>query len=65
MIFQLSPRERLTLALLAEGLSSKEAAQRMGISFETVKDYSSFARRKLGAKTTTHAAAIAARAGLI
>ena len=65
MLALLSPRERVTLAMLAEGLSSKETAAKMGISSETVKDYSSVARRKLGARNTVQAAAIAARSGLI
>ena len=65
MLFMLSPRERAVLALLSDGLSHKAAAARLGISSETAKDYSSAARRKLQARNTVHAAAIAARQGLI
>jgi DNA-binding NarL/FixJ family response regulator len=35
----LSPRMRELIVLLAQGLTKKEAAKKMGISFHTVKGY--------------------------
>ena len=44
----LTPREAQVLGLLAEGLSNKAMAKRLGISPETVKDYLNGVYRKLG-----------------
>jgi RNA polymerase sigma factor (sigma-70 family) len=44
----LSPRERETLALLAEGLSNAEIAERLGISEKTVRNHLSHLFDKLG-----------------
>ncbi|HEU4780811.1 MAG TPA: alpha/beta fold hydrolase [Steroidobacteraceae bacterium] len=44
----LSPRERETLALLAEGLSNSEIAERLGISEKTVRNHLSHLFDKLG-----------------
>ena len=45
---ELSPRERETLALLAEGLSNSEIAERLGISEKTVRNHLSHLFDKLG-----------------
>ena len=45
---ELSPRERETLFLLAEGLSNSEIAERLGISEKTVRNHLSHLFDKLG-----------------
>jgi DNA-binding NarL/FixJ family response regulator len=45
---ELSKRERETLALLAEGLSNSEIAERLGISEKTVRNHLSHLFDKLG-----------------
>jgi DNA-binding NarL/FixJ family response regulator len=48
------------MRLIAGGLTTKAAAQRMGICIETIKDFTERARFKLGAPTTTRAAVLVA-----
>lgn len=48
----LTPRERLTLAQIVGGASSKEAARRLGISPRTVEFHRANLMRKLGARNT-------------
>ncbi|HJL17032.1 MAG TPA: response regulator transcription factor [Sandaracinaceae bacterium LLY-WYZ-13_1] len=61
----LSPRERQVLALVAEGLSNKRIAGRLGISAHTAKFFVSSILTKLDVATRTEAVAVAARAGLV
>lgn len=61
----LTPRELEILACLAEGLSNKLAARRLGISAHTVKFHLEAVFAKLGAATRTEAVARGLRAGLI
>lgn len=61
----LSPRETEVLQALASGLQQKAAAKRLGISYDSVKDYIRIARLKLGADTTAQAAVIAQRMGIL
>jgi len=49
--YGLTPREREIASLLAEGLTSKEIAQRLNISSHKVKGYLNFLMRKLGVST--------------
>jgi len=53
------------LKLLAEGLTNKAIARRMGISEHTVKFHVGAVLGKLGAASRAEAIAIAARKGLI
>ena len=53
------------LELLAQRLSRKEIAERLGVSPETVKSYTRTLYEKLGAKDRTTAVATAVSAGLI
>ncbi|MBI3603923.1 MAG: helix-turn-helix transcriptional regulator [Nitrospirae bacterium] len=46
--FQLSPRELEVIQALRIGMSDKEIAVSLGISFDTVRDYLKTIRRKLG-----------------
>lgn len=61
----LSRRERELLELLAQGLSEKEAALRLGIGLRTVHTYLERLRGKLGAASRIHAISIALTEGLI
>lgn len=61
----LSPREREVARLLADGLSNKQIARRLGISEATVKGYLSQMFEKLGATDRAHAVALALRSRLI
>lgn len=62
---ELTPRERGVLQLLAEGLSNKAIAERLGISEHTVKFHVNAILGKLGAQSRTEAVTRAARLGLI
>jgi DNA-binding NarL/FixJ family response regulator len=61
----LTAREIEVLELLAEGLSNKGIAQRLGISDQTVKFHVASITGKLGAHTRTGAVRLAVRRGLI
>ena len=63
--FELTPRERDVIALLAEGLSNKSIGQRLGISPDTVKFHVGRLIDKLDATGRTDAVAHAARRGII
>jgi DNA-binding NarL/FixJ family response regulator len=60
---RLSPREREVLFLLATGLTNEEIAAQLGLSPETTRTQLRSAMRKLGARTRTHAVAIATAGG--
>ena len=61
----LSPRELQVLNLLAEGLSNRELAARLGISRHTAKFHVNAILDKLGATTRTEAVVLAARGGVL
>ena len=61
----LTPRETQALKLLAEGLSNKTMADRLGISENTVKFHINSIMGKLGARSRTEAVSLAVRAGLV
>ncbi len=61
----LTPREIEVLELLAEGLSNKGIARRLGISDQTVKFHVASISGKLGAHSRTGAVRLAVRRGLI
>lgn len=62
---QLSPREREVLALVARGMTNREAGQVLFLSPKTVGVHLSAAMRKLGVSSRTAAAMAAAEAGLL
>jgi DNA-binding CsgD family transcriptional regulator len=62
---RLSPRERETLALLADGYSTDEIAEQMAISKETVRNHVKRVLRSLGASSRVEAVAKARRCGLV
>lgn len=61
----LTLREREVVALLAEGLSNKEIARKLGISLDTAKFHVGRVIDKLDATGRTDAVAHAARLGVI
>lgn len=61
----LSPREREVLALIARGLTNREAAAALFLSPKTVGRHLGTAMRKLGVSTRTGAVMTAAEAGLL
>ena len=61
----LTPRERQVLEMLAEGLSNKEIAGRLGISDHTAKFHVNSILAKLGASSRTEAVTRGIRSGLI
>jgi DNA-binding NarL/FixJ family response regulator len=61
----LTARETDVLELLAEGLSNKAIAARLGISDQTVKFHVASIGGKLGAANRTEAVRLAVRRGLI
>ncbi|MBX5482899.1 MAG: response regulator transcription factor [Myxococcaceae bacterium] len=62
---ELTPREMEVVALLAEGISNKSIATRLGISEHTAKFHVNAVLQKLGAQTRTEAVVRAARLGLV
>ena len=61
----LTKRESEVLKQLALGLSNKEIAQALSISYETVKEHVQHVLRKLGVSDRTQAAVWAVRKGLV
>jgi DNA-binding CsgD family transcriptional regulator len=61
----LTAREERALMLASYGMREPECAALMDVTEEAVKTYWRQARRKLRAKNTCHAVALALRAGLI
>ncbi len=61
----LTKRENEVLKQLALGLSNKEIAQTLSISYETVKEHVQHVLRKLGVSDRTQAAIWAVRKGLV
>jgi dTDP-4-amino-4,6-dideoxygalactose transaminase/DNA-binding CsgD family transcriptional regulator len=61
----LSAREREILKLMAQGLFNHEIAGHLFLAGETVKTHVHHVLRKLGARTRTHAVAIALQDGLL
>jgi NarL family two-component system response regulator YdfI len=61
----LTPREREVLEMMAEGLSNRMIARRLGISMFTVKFHVASILGKLGAGTRTEAVTLGVRGGLL
>lgn len=62
---ELTPREREVIGFVAEGLTTKEVAELIGLSFATVRTHVEHAREKLGARTRTEAVANASQLGWV
>jgi DNA-binding CsgD family transcriptional regulator len=65
MVFALTERERQVLVLIAEGNSTKAAAEKLGISYKTADSHRSRILEKLGVHETASMVRYAIRAGLI
>ncbi|HEU5330223.1 MAG TPA: response regulator transcription factor [Thermomicrobiales bacterium] len=61
----LTERERQVLNLLAEGSTSKELAQRLGLSTKTIENHRARILEKLGVANTAAAIGLAAQHGLL
>ena len=61
----LTPREGEVLRQLASGLTNKEIAQRLHVSYETVKEQVQHILQKIGVSDRTQAAAWAVRRQLV
>ena len=57
----LTPKEEQVLGLVAEGLTNRQIAERLGVAEKTVKNYVSTLLAKLGVESRTQAAVMAAR----
>ena len=62
---ELSERERDILTLLAHGENNKTIAQELFLAPETIRNYTRSARIKLGARSRSHAIALAIASGQI
>lgn len=62
---ELTPRELETLQLLAQGLSNREIAARLGVSENGAKVHLKHVNEKLGAKDRVDAVAIGLRKGIL
>ena len=58
-------RERQVISSIADGESSKQTGETLGISDRTAEHHASSAMEKLGARNRAHMVAIAMRNGLI
>ena len=65
LVFALTERERQILVMIAEGMSTREAAARLGISYKTADSHRSRILEKLGVHETASMVRYAIRAGLI
>ena len=61
----LTPREAEVLIKLSNGMTNKEIAQELGISYETVKEHVQHILQKVGVTDRTQAAVWAVRKGLV
>jgi DNA-binding CsgD family transcriptional regulator len=64
-LFTLTPREAEVLQLAADGLTNEEIAEKLWISYHTVRHHVKSVIRKLAAKNQQHAVAICLREGHI
>jgi DNA-binding NarL/FixJ family response regulator len=64
-IEHLTPREAQVLAVLAEGLSNRGIAERLGISDQTVKFHVASVMGKLGTRNRVETVRLAVRRGLV
>lgn len=62
---ELTARERETLDLLAEGATTEEIGERLGISRNTTRNHVQRVLEKLGARSKLEAVAVARREGLL
>ena len=61
----LTARQSQILSLIAEGLNTREVANKLNLVQSTVKTHLTYAYTKLNARTRTHAVVLAHRKGWI
>jgi two-component system nitrate/nitrite response regulator NarL len=61
----LTSREHDVLVAMAEGLSTKAIARRLGVALKTVENHKTRVYQKLGARSNAHAISMAIRLGLL
>jgi len=64
-IKQLSPREFDVFCLLANGYTTRKAAEKLCLSYKTVCNHSTVIKEKLGVKTLAELSLLASRQGII
>lgn len=62
---QLSPKQRMVLQMIAEGLTTREAAERLGLSTKTIEHYRTQLMRKLDLHDVASLTRYAVRCGLV
>lgn len=62
---QLSPRQLQTLALIAEGCTDRDIAQRLHVALPTTRQHVQDIRAKLDARNRAHAVAIGYQTGVL
>jgi DNA-binding CsgD family transcriptional regulator len=62
---KLSERERHVVALVAHGLTNEQIGAKLHLTYDTIKTYTTWINKKLGAKNRAHAVTIAAVRGYI
>ena len=62
---KLSVREIEVLRYIAAGFTAKEVGVKLGIALDTIKTHIAGIRRKLKAKNSAHAVALAFRQGIL
>ena len=65
LVEHLTPRETQVLALVAEGLSNRGIAERLGISDQTVKFHVASVMGKLGTRNRVETVRLAVQRGLV
>jgi two-component system, NarL family, response regulator LiaR len=64
-VYDLTERERVVLALMAEGLNNSQIAGRLVVSPSTIKTHVSHILSKMGVASRSEAVALALRSGLV
>ncbi|MFL5982432.1 MAG: LuxR C-terminal-related transcriptional regulator [Gaiellaceae bacterium] len=62
---RLTPRQREVLDMLGAGLTTRQMAERTGLSIETIRNHTRGVLRELGAKSRLEAVLVAHRQGLL
>jgi two-component system, NarL family, response regulator NreC len=65
MVYSLTERERQVLVLIAEGHTTRQTAEKLGISYKTADSHRTHILEKLGIHETATMVRYAIRAGLI
>ena len=64
-VTDLSPRQRVVMEYLVNGVSFKEIAEKLGMRYSTVKKHAVRARQKLGAKSLYQCIALLVARGVV